>query len=83
MWYIYILRCGDNSLYTWITTDLNRRVQEHNSSPLGSKYTKMRRPVHLMRSEKAADRSTASKREIEIKKLSKLEKEALISSSES
>ncbi len=77
-WYLYILRCNDQSLYTGITTDLERRVNEHNSSKLGAKYTKSRRPVSLVYSEQCQDRSAASKREHQIKKLSKPEKSKLI-----
>lgn len=74
MYYIYILECADNTFYTGITTDLERRVSEHNFSPLWAKYTKTRRPVKLIYSEKYENRSWASKREIEIKKLSKKQK---------
>ena len=63
-----MVQCADNSLYTGITTELERRVKEHNESEKGAKYTKVRRPVHLVYSEKYPDRSTASKREYEIKK---------------
>lgn len=78
MYYIYILECADNTFYTGITTDLERRVFEHNSSSLWAKYTKNRRPVTLIYSEKYENRSLASKREIEIKKLSKKQKNELI-----
>ncbi len=78
MYYIYILECADNTFYTGITTDLERRVFEHNSSSLWAKYTKSRRPVTLIYSEKYENRSLASKREIEIKKLSKKQKNELI-----
>lgn len=78
MYYIYILECADSSLYTGITTDLERRVEEHNSSELWAKYTKSRRPVKLVYFEKQENRSLASKRENEIKKLSKIQKNELI-----
>jgi len=68
MYFVYILRCIDDSLYTGITTDLLRRVEEHNGSDRGAKYTRIRRPVTLVYSEKCIDRSLASKREYEIKK---------------
>lgn len=77
MWYIYILKCRDGSLYTGITTDVDRRVLEHNSSPRGAKYTRGRRPVELVYSEIAQDKSEASKREIEVKKMKRSEKEEL------
>ena len=76
--YIYILRCADNSLYTWITTDLPRRLIEHNSSPLGASYTKNKRPVTCIWSQSASNRYEASKCESRIKKLTKQMKEALV-----
>ena len=75
---VYVLRCADNTLYTGITTDVTRRVEEHNSSDKGAKYTKLRRPVELVYSEESENRSTASKREYAIKKLSRLQKLELI-----
>jgi len=80
---VYILKCSDQSLYTWITTDLTRRVEEHNSAKTWAKYTKMRRPVELVYQEKAQNRSEASKRESSIKKLTKDQKLLLIFSSNS
>ena len=80
MWYVYMLRCADDTLYTGITTDIARRVEEHNTSPRAAKYTRVRRPVTLAYSEKCSDRSTAAKREWELKQLSKHEKEALCGS---
>ena len=78
-----MVQCADNSLYTGITTELERRVKEHNKSDKGAKYTKVRRPVHLVYSEKYPDRSTASKREYEIKKkMSREEKLEMVKSFE-
>ena len=78
-WYVYFLRCSDNSLYTGITTDLDRRVFEHNNSnKLGAKYTRVRRPVKLVYSEKQINRQAASKREYELKQLKKTAKESLV-----
>lgn len=74
MWYVYILKCSDQTLYTGITTDLERRVLEHNTSEKWAKYTRGRRPVELVYSEIADSKSEASKREIEIKKMSKNKK---------
>lgn len=74
MYYVYILSCSDQTLYTGITTDLERRVAEHNSSKLGSRYTRARRPVKLVYSKEFADRSSASKEESRIKALSKSKK---------
>ena len=70
-YFVYILRCSDDTLYTGITTELQRRVDEHNHSDKGAKYTKIRRPVTLVYSEVYEDRSSASKREYAIKKLSR------------
>ena len=77
-YFIYILLCADNTLYTGITTNLIRRIEEHNFSDKGAKYTKSRRPVTLVYSEKSLDRSSASKREYIIKKMSRKEKKILI-----
>ncbi len=68
MYYVYMLECADGTLYTGIATDLERRLEEHNSSSKGAKYTRTRRPVKLVYSETYEDRSSASKREYEIKK---------------
>ena len=79
MYYVYMVRCADDTLYTGIATELDRRIAEHNESDKGAKYTRVRRPVHLVYSEKHPDRSTASKREYEIKKkMSRVEKLELI-----
>jgi len=78
MYYIYILKCADQTLYTGITTDLKRRVAEHNTSKLGARYTSSRRPVRLIYSKKFKNRSTASVEEARIKKLSRVEKLALV-----
>lgn len=81
MYYLYILQCADETLYTGITTDLARRVSEHNETQLGSKYTFARRPVKLAYSQKFKNRSAASKAEVRIKKLRKTEKLELIEKS--
>ncbi len=77
-YFVYILECSDNSLYTGITTNIEKRLNEHNTSPKGAKYTKARRPVKLVYQEPAQDRSAASKREYAIKKLTKTKKLQLI-----
>ena len=78
-WFIYILRCADNSLYTGITLDVDKRLDQHNGvDKNGAKYTKARRPVQLAYQEKSHSRSEACKREYAIKSLSKSEKESLI-----
>lgn len=80
MYYLYILKCNDESLYTWITTDLQRRIFEHNNLDVWAKYTKARRPCKLVYFEELLDRSLATKREIEVKKLTKQNKIKLIKS---
>ena len=74
MYYLYILECADKTLYTGITTDLERRIAEHGGSKLGAKYTSARRPVKLVFSRKFKDRSAALKAEVLIKKLKKSKK---------
>lgn len=72
-WYVYILQCTDGTLYTGITDNVQRRIAVHNSGK-GAKYTRGRRPVVLLYEETCTDHSNALKREIEIKRLSKLDK---------
>ena len=76
-WVLYILRCADGSLYTGITVNLAQRIKYHNEG-LASKYTRPRRPIKLVYSEHYADNSSALRREIEIKKLSRQDKLKLI-----
>ena len=79
-WLVYVLRCADNSLYTGVTLDINKRLDEHNGKEKnGAKYTRARRPVDLVYLEPSISRSAAYKRECAIKSLSKLEKEQMIS----
>ena len=78
-WYVYIVRCSDESLYTGIAIDVQRRINEHNNdNTTGAKYTRARRPVRLMYQEEVSSRSEAASREHAIKKLTRQEKEALI-----
>ncbi|MCK5394516.1 MAG: GIY-YIG nuclease family protein [Gammaproteobacteria bacterium] len=80
-WFVYILRCADNSLYTGVTTDISKRLDQHNGADKnGAKYTKARRPVELVYQEPSASRSEACKREYVIKSLKKSQKESLINS---
>ncbi|MCK5375108.1 MAG: GIY-YIG nuclease family protein [Alphaproteobacteria bacterium] len=79
-WYVYIIHCKDGSYYTGITNALARRIEQHNTGK-GAKYTKGRRPVKLVYHEQQQDRSSASMREIEIKSLSREQKENLIKDS--
>ncbi|MDD3120523.1 MAG: GIY-YIG nuclease family protein [Candidatus Gracilibacteria bacterium] len=78
MYHIYILQCADSTLYTGITVDLERRIEEHNSSNLGARYTSIRRPVKLVYFQVCANRKEASREEMRIKKLSRKEKLELI-----
>lgn len=77
MFYVYILRCNDDTLYTGYTVDIASRVDTHNKG-LGAKYTRGRLPVELVYQEVLDSKSEAMKREIKIKKLSRLEKLELI-----
>lgn len=74
---LYILRCSDDTLYTGIALDVDKRVIEHNTSDKGAKYTRYRRPVTLIYQESCIDKSTALKRELAIKKMNRQQKEAL------
>jgi len=76
---VYIVECSDGTLYTGIAKDVHRRIDEHNTSDKGAKYTRARRPVTLKYSQELEDRSSASKREYAIKKLSREEKIGLFS----
>ena len=79
MWFVYIVRCADDSLYTGIAKDVERRIVEHNSSAaLAASYTRARRPVALAYREAADTRSAALKREYEIKQLTRQEKDELL-----
>ena len=77
MWYVYIIRCSDGTLYTGTTTDINRRIKEHNRKK-GGAYTRVRLPVKLSHKETFPTRSQAQKREHEIKGWSRPEKLRLI-----
>lgn len=80
-YFVYIVRCADNTLYTGITTDVMRRVEQHNQSDLlGAKYTRYRRPVFVVYQKKMKTRSVATKEELRIKKLSRKQKDHLIAS---
>lgn len=78
MRFVYIVRCSDNSLYTGITKDLDKRIYDHNYSKIWAKYTKGRRPVKLVWSQKVKDRNQASRLELEIKKFWKEKKEMIV-----
>jgi putative endonuclease len=76
-WWIYIVECLDGTYYTGISPDINNRIEKHNLGT-GAKYTKFRRPVTLLYYEKHKNRSGATKREIQIKKLTRDQKKELI-----
>lgn len=79
MWYVYMLECADGSFYTGITVDVEKRLQEHNeNNRLGAKYTRARRPVRVVYVESVEDRSLASRREHELKQLTRAQKESLV-----
>jgi len=77
-WFTYIIRCSDKTLYTGVTTDLVRRLTEHNSLRGGARYTRARQPVQLVFAEKLSSRSLACRREYAIKQLSVAAKKQLI-----
>ncbi len=79
-WFVYILRCSDDTLYTGVTTGPERRLQEHNSDKSMTRYTRSRQPVELIYQEYAPNRSQACRREAEIKKLPRKQKLLLIQS---
>lgn len=76
-WYLYILRCGDGTLYTGITTDVEARLEAHRSGK-GAKYTRGRGPLELVYREQCEDHSHALKRELAVKSMTKEEKKKLI-----
>ncbi len=80
MYYVYMLLCGDDTIYTGITTDVERRVQQHRSGK-GARYTRSRGAKRLLYTERKRSRSTASKREAEIKRMTRSEKLALVATS--
>lgn len=76
-WYVYILRCGDGTLYTGITDDVERRLAAHRAGK-GAKYTRGRGPLELVYTQEQPDKSAALRRELAIKKLPRGQKEQLI-----
>lgn len=77
-WFVYMVRCADSSLYTGITTDIDRRLSEHNHLSAGARYTRTRRPVTLAYLETATDRAAACQREYQLRKLDRAAKLALV-----
>ena len=76
-WFVYVIRCSDDSLYTGVTTDIERRFSEHAGQEKGAKYFNGRQPLEVVYSEAGHNRSSACRREAAIKKLSRVEKLAL------
>jgi len=79
MWFVYVVRCADQSLYTGVTTDAGRRIDEHNDGS-GARYTRARGPVELVYLERVKDRGTALRREHEIKRMTAAGKRAMVES---
>jgi len=77
-WFVYILECSDKTLYTGITNNLEKRLEQHNHGQEAAKYTRARRPVKCVYKEKQPNRSEATKRELAIKQLNRTEKLKLI-----
>lgn len=77
-WHVYMVICSDQTIYTGIAKDLQKRLSEHNNGASGAKYTRSRRPVKIVYQEKQPSRSTATKRELQLKKMSRTQKLQLI-----
>ena len=82
IWYVYMVRCSDETLYTGITKDLEKRIEAHNSGKDGARYTRSRRPVTLVYSEQVESKSAAARLEYQIKRLPLSKKKRLVCSSE-
>lgn len=78
IWFVYMVRCSDGTLYTGITKDLEKRIATHNSGKNGARYTRSRRPVRLVYSEQAESKAAAARLEFQIKKLKRSKKNNLI-----
>lgn len=80
-WKLYVVRCSDDTFYTGVTLDTDRRLREHNETNRGAKYTRTRRPVVLVYSEEYDDRSSAQKAERRFKALTRKQKETIVNES--
>lgn len=78
VWFVYIVQCADDTLYTGVAKNIDKRLHEHNYTARGARYTRCRRPVRLVYNEPAAGRSQACRREYAIKKFSRQDKIHLI-----
>jgi putative endonuclease len=79
-WFTYLVRCADGTLYCGVSTDVSRRVEEHNTSPRGARYTRSRRPVALVWRRRFRTRSAACREEARVKRLDREDKLALVTS---
>ena len=77
-WFLYVVHCSDGTLYTGVTTDISRRIREHNTGSRGAKYTRTRRPVELVYWVDFNNRSSAQKAEYKFKKLTRKQKDEII-----
>ena len=77
-WFLYVLQCSDGTYYTGVTTDTERRLNEHNTSKCGAKYTRTRRPVKIVYLSEYDSRSSAQKAEYKFKQLTRNQKESII-----
>ena len=73
-WFVYMVRCADDTLYTGVTTDIERRLHEHNGSARGARYTRSRRPVTMVWQEESENRAAACRREYEVRHYDRLKK---------
>ena len=80
MYWVYILKCSDDTLYTWVTNDLEKRLHQHNNTSQWAKYTKARRPLEIVYSKTYPNKSKAMKVEYRIKQLRRKQKQDLIQS---
>ncbi len=80
-WWFYVLLCADGTYYAGVTTNIDRRLYEHNHTKRGAKYTRTRRPAKIVLSESHPDRSSAMRAEIRFKRLKRKQKEEIINES--
>ncbi len=78
LWFVYMVRCADDTLYTGVTTDIERRLHEHNGSARGARYTRARRPVKIVWQEESASRAAACRREYEVRHYDRRKKLSLL-----
>lgn len=81
VWWFYVLLCADGTYYAGVTTNIERRLHEHNHTKRGAKYTRTRRPTKIVLSESHPDRSSAMRAEIKFKRLKRKQKEEIVNES--